>query len=80
MTAAADVFMPRLRDALDEFVPYPPVVTVSPMAGDLSMLGALLLAYQRLEAAVPSLVLPLPEATHKSDETLRMPEPSHSGA
>ena len=80
VTAAAEVFMPRLRDALDEFVPYPPAVTVSPMAGDLSMLGALLIAYQSLEAPVPSLCLPLPAAVPEPDETLRMPEPSHAGA
>jgi predicted NBD/HSP70 family sugar kinase len=80
VTAAADVFMPRLRDALDEFVPYPPAVTVSPMAGDLSMLGALLIAYQGLGAPVPPLCLPLPAAAHDRDETLRMPEPSHAGA
>lgn len=80
VTAAADVFMPRLRDALEEFVPYPPAVTVSPMAGDLSMLGALLIAYQSLETPVPSLCLPLPAATRKPDEALRMPEPSHAGA
>lgn len=80
VTAAAEVFMPRLRDALDEFVPYPPAVTVSPMAGDLSMLGALFIAYQGLEAPVPSLCLPLPAPAHKAVETLRMPEPSHAGA
>ncbi|MDJ0459303.1 ROK family protein [Arthrobacter sp. NQ7] len=80
VTAAAEVFMPRLRDALDEFVPYPPVVAVSPMAGDLSMLGALFIAYQSLEAPVPSLCLPLPATAHNLDETLRMPEPSRAGA
>lgn len=80
VTTAAGVFMPRLREALDEFVPYPPAVRVSPMAGDLSMLGALLIAYQSLQEPVPPLLLPLPAVMHQSDEALRMPEPSHPGA
>jgi predicted NBD/HSP70 family sugar kinase len=80
VTAAAEVFMPQLREALDEFVPYPPTVTVSPMAGDLSMLGALLIAYQSLDGPVPPLLLPLPAVMDRSDDDLRMPEPSHAGA
>ncbi|UUL75639.1 hypothetical protein NG819_15835 [Pseudarthrobacter sp. Fe7] len=72
--------MPRLREALDEFVPYPPAVMVSPMAGDLSMLGALLIAYQSRQDPVPPLLLPLPAVIHRPDEALRMSEPSHAGA
>ncbi|WP_284978343.1 ROK family protein [Arthrobacter sp. fls2-241-R2A-200] len=58
VSAAGDVFMPRLRDALNEFVPYPPAVTVSPAANDLSMLGALLLAYNSLQIPVPTVQVP----------------------
>lgn len=81
VTSAADVFMPRLRDALDEFVPFPPLIRVSPAANDLSMLGALLLAYRSLEVPVPAIRLPLPPARTRAEcASLAHRPPVHTGA
>ena len=80
VTSAADVFIPRLRDVLDEFVPYPPAVRISPLAEDLSMLGALLLAYRSLQAPVPALRLPLPPVTIRAEQALPTPQPAPAGA
>ena len=79
VSSAADVFIPRLRGALDEFVPYPPAVTVSPLANDLSMLGALLLAYRSLHIPVPG--IRLPSTTQPcAEDALLPPQPARTGA
>jgi hypothetical protein len=71
--------MPRLQDALNEFVPYPPALTVSPLANELSMLGALLLAYQSLPMPIPG--LRLPTTTNAGDRNpIVAPEPARTGA
>ncbi|WP_141305629.1 ROK family protein, partial [Sinomonas atrocyanea] len=61
--SAAAAFLPPLRAALEEYVPYPPEVLVSPDANELSMLGALLLAYRRLGCPVPAVKMPPADST-----------------
>ena len=58
VSSASTVFLPPLRAALDEYVPYPPRLVVSRTPNDLSMLGALLLAYRSLGVEVPAVSLP----------------------
>jgi predicted NBD/HSP70 family sugar kinase len=60
--AAAQAFLPPLHAALEEYVPYPPEVLISPDANELSMLGALLLAYRRLGCAVPAVKTPIDDS------------------
>ncbi|AMM31021.1 glucokinase [Sinomonas atrocyanea] len=52
--AASQAFLAPLRTALEEYVPCPPEVFVSSSANELSMLGALLLAYRSMGCAVPA--------------------------
>ncbi|GGI01234.1 ROK family protein [Arthrobacter liuii] len=70
---AATVFLPPLRAALAEYSPYPPEVQVSAAANDLSMLGALLLAYRTLGFGVPALSVPL--AAKPSTQHDQLPKP-----
>jgi len=58
VSSASAVFLPPLRAALDEYVPFPPRLVVSRTPNDLSMLGALLLAYRTMGADVPAVSLP----------------------
>ncbi|MBT1004177.1 ROK family protein [Paenarthrobacter sp. DKR-5] len=62
--AAAPAFIPALRSALDEYVPYPPRLVLSSTPDDLSMLGALLLAYRDAGADVGSLTFPGTDFPH----------------
>jgi predicted NBD/HSP70 family sugar kinase len=55
VAVASRSFLPALRAALDEYVPFPPKLTASPAPNDLSMRGALLLAYKAAGLGVPNL-------------------------
>lgn len=53
VAAALTRFLPQIHTALNEFVPSPPRVNVSRIAGDGALLGAVAICFRKLGLAVP---------------------------